>query len=527
MLKNNKGISLITAIMTVLVMIILLATITYAAQKNIKVKKINQLYSDLRELTDAIQIYYIKHAKLPVTKEKYIVSSESIKKINEDDSEKSYKSIQEADLEFILGTGDVFSYENLYNPNDYDIDGDYAKAVYSIIDLTLLDNITLNYNGTYLINEKSKTVYFYDGVEIEDDKYHRLPLKYIDIPYDVKENGSLIEISDIYLPVYRSESTTLNLKNFFVVDKEPRLIEFFMDESSLDYFSVDTENGTISSIKSENDVLILPSTLVGSVDAYVYSYGVSDVFEFNTDVYVTEVYLEERNNIITNIEDEITEIYLPINGKKTILANKNGAAGNLSFSINNNCDTQSTEVSYTVDQEDTVTTLDDNTQKIFKNLYIEAGTETGKAILTVIETNGNAYKNLNINIIKPELVISDTVMVPTKTTIREDDEVLVENNSEIVIANTTTSRDIKLTGLEDIDWGAVGNSITWVLEMNTEKTNEDGVVATDIVELTQENENVTLKARGVDGNINLKCKISISGNVIKEIIQPINVTITE
>ena len=57
MLKNNKGISLITALMTVVIMTILLTTITYTAQKNIRVKKINQLYSDLRELTDAVQLY--------------------------------------------------------------------------------------------------------------------------------------------------------------------------------------------------------------------------------------------------------------------------------------------------------------------------------------------------------------------------------------------------------------------------------------------------------------------------------------
>ena len=154
MLKNNKGISLITALMTVVIMTILLTTITYTAQKNIRVKKINQLYSDLRELTDAVQLYYVKHDKLPVTGEMYVVSEDFVQKEKSDGTVVTFTSLKSAGLNFILKSGVLFNKENLYNPNDYDNSGEYAKAVYYIIDLSLFDNITLNNEGTYLINEK-------------------------------------------------------------------------------------------------------------------------------------------------------------------------------------------------------------------------------------------------------------------------------------------------------------------------------------------------------------------------------------
>ena len=157
----------------------------------------------------------------------------------------------------------------------------------------------------------------------------------------------------------------------------------------------------------------------------------------------------------------------------------------------------------------------------FKNVHINAGSVPGEALLTVIEGNGNAYKNLNINIVNPVLIVNDETTMSSETTeIIED--VLTETNYKITFANTTTSKTIDLVGLEDIDWTAVGNSITWTLESNGE-----GTKAEDIIELTQESDNVIIKARGVDGNVNLKCKIIISGSVIKEIIQPINVTILE
>ena len=188
MLRENKGVSLMTAVMTVLLIIIILSTISYTAVKNTKVKDINRLYGDLRSITDEVQLYYAKHNKLPIVSDfAYRVTENNVIK-EENGIIKEYSYINDAKLDFILEEDKtMFSKENLYNPNDFDDSGEPGKAIYYQIDLSKFDNLTLNNNGTYLVNEKSKTVYYYDGLKIDNETYHKLPLDYIDAEVPVIE----------------------------------------------------------------------------------------------------------------------------------------------------------------------------------------------------------------------------------------------------------------------------------------------------------------------------------------------------
>lgn len=181
MLRNNKGISLITVIMTVLVLTILLSTISYTAVKNTKVKAINQLYNDLRTVTDEVQLYYAKHNKLPISQDLVYTVTDTYVEVQRDGVSQKYNYISNVKLDFILKPNlTSFSEENLYNPNDYDDSTGVGKAVYYKVDLSKFDNVTLSNNGTYLVNENSKTIYYYDGIEIYGEVYHKLPLTYID-----------------------------------------------------------------------------------------------------------------------------------------------------------------------------------------------------------------------------------------------------------------------------------------------------------------------------------------------------------
>ena len=181
MLKNNKGISLITAVMTVLLLIIILTTISYTAINNTKVKKINGFYSDLRLITDEVQLYYAEHNKLPVEDIFYTITETTVEK-ETDGSKDEYASIASASLNFILKEGKTsYSFDNLYNPNDYNTNSDVPKSIYYQIDLNKFNNLTLNNPDLiYLVNEQSKTVYCYEGIEVDGKLYHKLPLEYIE-----------------------------------------------------------------------------------------------------------------------------------------------------------------------------------------------------------------------------------------------------------------------------------------------------------------------------------------------------------
>lgn len=224
MLRNNKGISLITAVMTVLVILIILSTITYTASNNVKVKKINEFYNDLREITDEIQIYYAKHGKLPVQNISFIVEDDSIQR-NYDGIYNNLSNSEIKGWDFILKSGESdFSFDNLYNPNDYDKNKE--AAVYYVVDLSKIDNVTLkNSEGTYLVNEMSKTVYYYDGIKIDNKLYHRLPLNYIEVPnpnaeivvnqigvVDGLEIGDLIQYNgEVWIVFYNDEINGLQI----------------------------------------------------------------------------------------------------------------------------------------------------------------------------------------------------------------------------------------------------------------------------------------------------------------------------
>ena len=143
-MKNQKGVTLITVGIAIIIMLILLTTLVYRSTKNTQLQKLDNLYNDIRLLNEKVSLYYYKHGALPV-KEIY--------------------------------AGDLPPTEIL-NPNDND--------VYYIIDITALENIKLSNNpniedNIYIINERSQTIYFPKGVTIDGDAYYRLPEEYAKI----------------------------------------------------------------------------------------------------------------------------------------------------------------------------------------------------------------------------------------------------------------------------------------------------------------------------------------------------------
>ena len=147
-IRDNKGITLMAEVMTILLMILIVSIITYSSLSTIQVRNLNNMYSDIVNIQEKAQIYYLKNGEAPVNDE--TVSEEIINSI---DDEK--------------------------NPND-EI-GQYYK-----VDFSLLDNISLNNkqteNNYYFMNKKTLTVYFSKGVEVDDENdtkvYHTLPSNY-------------------------------------------------------------------------------------------------------------------------------------------------------------------------------------------------------------------------------------------------------------------------------------------------------------------------------------------------------------
>lgn len=83
MLKNNKGITLISVVITVIMMITILSSIIYSNNNSNELKEEMLLNSDIEQLNKKVQLYYLKNKTLPI--------DESVYLDNEEDGLKYYK----------------------------------------------------------------------------------------------------------------------------------------------------------------------------------------------------------------------------------------------------------------------------------------------------------------------------------------------------------------------------------------------------------------------------------------------------
>lgn len=151
-IKNEKGITLTTLILTVVLILIIGGMMGYYSTSGLNLKKINNMYSDIEQIQTEVDTYYLKNNELP-----------------------------------LLNVSVSFS--NFLNPND--------NSEYYVIDLSKLGNLKLNYGkefeniklsdklenytDVYIINKQSQTIYYLKGIEFEDNTYYTKPIEYNEI----------------------------------------------------------------------------------------------------------------------------------------------------------------------------------------------------------------------------------------------------------------------------------------------------------------------------------------------------------
>lgn len=133
---NKNKISIIIGFIIILV---ILFEIIFYANEGIKLSKLNNLYKDIEILEDKTSLYYLNNTELPVKPEK---------------------------IEF----------EHSINPND--------NEIYYEIDLEKFYDLNLSYgkktsqDDIYIINEQSHTIYYYLGIEYNDNMYYTKKIDY-------------------------------------------------------------------------------------------------------------------------------------------------------------------------------------------------------------------------------------------------------------------------------------------------------------------------------------------------------------
>ena len=155
-LENERGITLVALIVTIIVMMILTISINANINTTIKLNKYYNIKEDIIALTEEVQKYYLLYEELPISN----VIEFNIDSLNPQDK----------------------------NPNDND--------VYYVIDTTKFTNLELkNKEVTYLVNEQSLTVYCKEGAVLEGKRHYTV--------VDEFEGGSFAEqyYSNVNLPI--------------------------------------------------------------------------------------------------------------------------------------------------------------------------------------------------------------------------------------------------------------------------------------------------------------------------------------
>ena len=160
--KSEKGITMVAIVITIVILFIIVSAVSFSSKNGIDMKNINNMYTDIMLLEDKVAMYYLANSALPV-------------------------------ISTPLNIDEVPDKIKTFNPNDND--------VYYKIDLSLLDNITLNnakdrsnVTDTYIINQRSHSIYYLKGVSVDEytsktlvktgkNVYYTIPreFKYVDL----------------------------------------------------------------------------------------------------------------------------------------------------------------------------------------------------------------------------------------------------------------------------------------------------------------------------------------------------------
>ena len=323
MMKNimgqNKGITMISVTIIVIVILILTGVLIYDARDSLKVTKLQSMQSDIQNLRDKISNYYAQYGQIPAR----------IKYTNTDNIGK------------IMTTGVI-------SPK---IDtGDFY-----IIELSSLENLTLNYgedyknitNATteseasqyediYIINETSQNIFYVEGIQVDGEWFYTdytsedvdtvaVNLRYFDgvkIPdgYIYNSGTSKEDLS------IKNESDTTKIYNWVITDEDiteiPADVQIeeteqanFIESANLfnGYYKSSTDNTVIYIVNEEKWSMTYDKNgefkdKNGDVATIPAGFQVSETLGMNTIQEGLVIQDEEGNQFVWIPVDDINDI---------------------------------------------------------------------------------------------------------------------------------------------------------------------------------------------------------------------------
>lgn len=257
-LKNEKGITLMVLTITIIVLLIITGITINTSKSQLSIKRLNNLYADLDTISTKVTDYYLKNNSLPVFYNTYLNSSTELGSL------------------LVANGGE----ESAINSND---DGSYY-----VLNLSKLDNLTLNYGEQYKEWSDTSTFQTYQDLYIINGVTHQ-----------------------IYYPkgiTYDGETYFTKKVNSYVVDK------IQTTSISDDEFKLTSIVANKNETDEENKVIIDANVKLNltenlNSDTLKYAWETSSD---STNIEYTNFSVDSSNsaNIMSKIVDDTTKYYL-------------------------------------------------------------------------------------------------------------------------------------------------------------------------------------------------------------------------
>ncbi len=194
-LKNQKGITMITLTIAIIILVLVSNILIYNGKDGVYAKKLENMYNDIESLRDKVVEYYVQYGRIPA------------------DTNIEYQLDGKADLK-----------------NNWVSTEENEAGKFYVIDLKALEGVTLNYGkdyqkisstmssdeiskltDIYIVNDVTQNVFYVKGIKVKDKTYYSdrekdetvIDLKYID--------G--IEIPEGYSYLSGTKNRELKIKN--------------------------------------------------------------------------------------------------------------------------------------------------------------------------------------------------------------------------------------------------------------------------------------------------------------------------
>lgn len=330
-LVQEKGISMIALVITIIILIILTSMLVYNAQDNVYIRKLENLYNDIEILRDKVSEYYNEYGEIPAKVKYTNISSLSNVLSSKNDIGDFYVIDLEAMKGITLNYGKEYedikkNPENADNYTDIYIINKNSHNIFYVKGVNIKKNgvISIYYTDYTTADETTVDLKYIDGILIPDGYY------YIGKTKDNSGNESIV-ISQNKDEEINDSSTTQYVwqKQIAEINKIPDSVKLSSDQNKDKFLqSVNIYKGYFKNKNKTSDIDVIYLEVKENKWSEVYSKNTKYIDSNGEEAYIPagfRVSLSKGTNDVKNgllITDNIDEngnstgnefIWIPIN----------------------------------------------------------------------------------------------------------------------------------------------------------------------------------------------------------------------